>query len=85
MEEVSSTQPETKIDPLKDLALAAQGGDSSAVAALWESVERFVKMQARRRFHIVGNMSGVELDDLCQLGFRALVEAIDSYDPTRGS
>lgn len=84
MEEVS-TQTETREDPLRELALAAQGGDSSTVAALWTEVEKFVRWQARRRFHAVGNMGGVELDDLVQQGFFGLVEAINNFNPERGS
>lgn len=77
------TAPEkSKIDLL---ALEAQDGDSSTVAALWESVKGFIRWQARRRFHAVGNMGGVELDDLIQEGFFALVEAINDFNPKRGN
>ncbi len=84
MKEVG-TQPETKTDPLRELALAAQGGDSSTVAALWESVEGFIRWQARRRFHTVGNVGGAEVDDLVQQGFFGLVEAINDFNPERGN
>ena len=77
------TAPEkSKIDLL---ALEAQGGDSSTVAALWMEVEKFVRWQARRRFHTVGNVGGVEVDDLVQEGFFALVEAINDFNPKRGN
>lgn len=83
MEEVS-TQTETREDPLRELALAAQGGDSSAVAALWTEVEKFVRWQARRRFRAVGSLGGCELDDLIQEGYIAFVKSLNDYDPARG-
>lgn len=76
------TAPEkSKIDIL---ALEAQGGDSSTVAALWTEVEKFIRWQARRRLHLTGVLAGAEYDDLVQGGYLALVEAVDSYDVAKG-
>ena len=84
MEEVS-TQTETREDPLRELALAAQGGDSSALGVLWTEVEKFVRWQARRRFRAVGSLGGCEVDDLVQEGYIGFVQAINDYDPARGN
>ena len=85
MESAATVQTEARTDPLRELVLEAQEGDSSAVAALWTEVEKFVRWQARRRFRAVGSMGGCEVDDLVQEGFIAFAQAINDYDPARGN
>ena len=68
----------------EELVALIQGGDREKLAALWEQVERFVALQARRRVLFSGGLGGVEVDDLYQSGYIALVAAADSYDPAAG-
>ena len=68
----------------EELVALIQGGDREKLAALWEQGERFVAQQARRRVLFSGGLGGVEVDDLYQSGYIALVAAADSYDPAAG-
>lgn len=83
MESAVTTIEESKTDPIRALVLAAQDGDKQCMSALWESVERFIRVQAKRRFVVSGGAGGVELDDLCQSGFLALFDAVQRFDPER--
>lgn len=51
---------------------------------LWNQVERFVAMQARRRVLLSDGLGGVEAEDLYQSGYIALVAAAESYNPETG-
>ena len=68
----------------EELVALIQGGERDRLAVLWEQVERFVALQARRQILFSGGFGGVEVDDLYQSGYIALVAAVDSYDPTAG-
>ena len=68
----------------EELVALIQGGERDRLSELWEQVERFVALQARRRVLFSGGLGGVEVDDLYQSGYIALVAAADSYDPAAG-
>ena len=61
-----------------------QAGERDKLLELWEQVERFVALQARRRYYLSDGMGGVDIEDLYQSGYIALVAAADTYDPTTG-
>ena len=61
-----------------------QAGERDRLPELWEQVERFVALQARRRVLLSGGLGGVEAEDLYQSGYIALVAAVDSFDPEAG-
>lgn len=61
-----------------------QDGERDRLSELWEQVEKFVALQAGRRFLLSGGLGGVEADDLYQSGYIALVAAADTYNPTAG-
>ena len=60
----------------EELVAAVQAGDHDALLKLWEQVRRLVLKQA----HKWVGAGGLEVDDLMQCGFIAVMEAVDSYD-----
>ena len=68
----------------EELVALVQSGERDKLPELWEQVERFVVQQARRRHLLSGGAGGVEVEDLYQSGYIALVAAVDSYDPAAG-
>lgn len=68
----------------EELVALIQGGERDKLAVLWEQVERFVAQQACQWILFSGGLGGVEVDDLYQSGYIALVATMDSYDPTAG-
>lgn len=68
----------------EQLVSMIQGGERDKLVELWAQVERFVTQQANRRLVLSGGLGGVELEDLCNAGYLALVAAVDTYDPLAG-
>lgn len=68
----------------EELVMEIQRGDRDKLPELWEQVERFVSMQAHRRYLLSDGLGGVEAEDLYQSGYIALVAAADTYDPAAG-
>lgn len=75
---------EARKDQVDTLANEAKT-DPAIMPALWEAVERFIEWQSRRRYSLVGNFGGCEIEDLTQSGYLALVAAVQDYDPEKGS
>ena len=76
---------ETRKNQVDALAEAAKT-DPEIMPALWEAVERFIKLQAKKRYTLIGgNFGGCEVEDLVQSGYIALVDAVEDYEPGRGS
>ena len=65
----------------EELAAMAQAGDREALLKLWTQVRRMVYQQAMRW----AGVGGTTLEDLEQAGFIAVLRAVDSYDPSRGT
>ena len=65
----------------EELVAAVQAGDHDELLKLWEQVRRLVLKQARRW----AGVGGLEVDDLMQCGFIALMKATDTYDSDGGS
>ena len=65
----------------EELATAYRAGDRDALLALWEQTRRLVLKQAHR-WEGVGRL---ELEDLLQIGFLALMEAAGTYDSDGGA
>ncbi|MBR3561919.1 MAG: sigma-70 family RNA polymerase sigma factor [Oscillospiraceae bacterium] len=71
----------------EELALKVKSGDSNALSQLWEQNSGLAYIFARRRYNQLvtnGNTRGVELEDLKQAAFLALVRAVEYYDPEKG-
>ena len=63
----------------EEFVAVIQAGAPERMGELWEQVRRFVVMQARR-VPLEGR-ADVELDDLIQSGYLALVDAVEDYKP----
>lgn len=62
-------------------------GDDSLIPRLWEQVERFISMQARRYLRAVeerGRAPAFDVDDLVQEAYFAMLQAVDYFDAERG-
>ena len=68
----------------EELAELVQAGERHRLPELWEQVEKFVAMKARQYMILSGGAGGVEVEDLIQSGYIALVTAADTYDPLAG-
>lgn len=67
----------------EELALLIQGGERDKLVELWQQVRRMVLKEAVRWAAYRSN--GVELEDLEQAGFIALMRAVDTFDATAGA
>ena len=71
----------------EELAVKAKGGNQDALLELWEQNSGLVYVMARRKFAQLeadGNTCGVELDDLKQAAFLALVSAVGYFETEKG-
>lgn len=67
----------------EELAARVQAGDRPMLLELWDQVRRIALKEAVRWAAYRSN--GVELDDLEQAGFIALMRAVDGFDPAAGT
>ena len=69
----------------EELVAAIQAGEDR-MNELWEQMAGLVKWKAKRIMTALEacGSHGVELEDLCQSGYPALVEAVDTYHPAAG-
>ena len=68
----------------EELARKVKEGESWATLELWEAIKRFVEMKAKVYYARRGNNFRVELDDLIQAGFLAMLDAVEIFDAERG-
>lgn len=85
VEDSEDEQTSTQAETLCRLALLVQGGDTRAELPLWAAVERFAHQQAHRTFVLSHGRGGVDLDDLMQAAFLAMLQAAKTYDPAAGA
>lgn len=67
-----------------EIAAAVQAGQADRLE-LWEAVRRFAYGRAYRWCKAAEGRGGVELEDLVQCSFLALVEALETWDPKAGA
>ena len=65
----------------EEVAVLAQSGNEKSVLLLWERVKYFAKKQAGRWIAAWEGRGGVTLDDLQQVSFLALLDALDGWEP----
>ncbi len=68
---------------MEQLVEQAKGGNTIAMWALWEAVERLVKWYANR-IHLPPGC-GATFEDLVQSGYLALVDAVQGFDLSAGA
>lgn len=69
----------------EEKAVNIQQGRRECILPLWEGVQRFVYREAGRWARAWQGRGGVELEDLIQAGFLAMLEAVEDYDPAKGA
>lgn len=67
-----------------EIAAAVQAGQAD-ILELWDAVRYFAKKQAGRWLRAWEGRGGVVLDDLMQVSFLALLDALGSWKPDGGS
>lgn len=68
---------------LEELAAKAKAGEPGALLELWGAVGRFVELKARDRVRAAPGCC-VEVCDLTQAGFLAVMETADRFEPGKG-
>ena len=68
----------------EELVERVKNGESWATLELWNAVKYFVKNRARLYLIRSCHYSKVEFEDLIQVGFIAMLDAVEKYDPERG-
>ena len=68
----------------EELVAEIQTGEDR-MGELWEQVDGLVKWKAKQVIAALCGRCGVDFDDLYQSGYPALVAAVESYEPERGS
>lgn len=68
----------------EELAVRIKAGERDQLMELWEQVRDLIAWYAVRRYNAAPGLGGVEVDDLIQAGFIAMVEAVESFDPGAG-
>ena len=67
------------------LVAEIQAGAVDRMGELWEQIEKLVKWKANRVMTVLDGRGGVEFDDLYNSGYPALVAAVNSYSPEKGT
>jgi len=71
----------------EELAIKIKRGFLELLPTLWEQVQRLVYIYANRYFTLCGDAfsrAGIEVEDLVQEGYFALLDAVQAYEPERG-
>ena len=72
----------------EEIVVRIQAGETELNEVLWLQVEGLVKWQAKRVMMAIesgGYSRGVAFEDLCQVGFLAMLEAIGTYNQENGA
>ena len=67
-----------------EIAAAVQAGQADRLE-LWEAVRRFSYDRAYRWYRAMEGRGGMMLEDYIQVAFLALLDALESWDPTVGA
>lgn len=72
----------------EDQVAVIQAGAADRMVELWEQTKGLIAFKARHimtALELRGNPCGVEMEDLMQSGYLALVKAVETYEPTAGA
>lgn len=70
----------------EELALQIKAGNTELYAELWKNTEKLMIWKINKLYNIQSPRfarAGLELDDLKQLAFFALIAAVEAYDPQK--
>ena len=70
----------------EELALQIKAGNTELYAELWKNTEKLMIWKINKLYDIQSPRfarAGLELDDLKQLAFFALIAAVQAYDPQK--
>ena len=68
----------------EELAALIQDGDNARILELWQQCNAFIWKQARREIYRLEGRRGVDVNDLAQSGFLAMLDAAKSFDANAG-
>lgn len=68
----------------EELASKIQQGETGLYMQLWENIKKLIVQEAEKRYFICKGRGGVEIEDLVQCGFLALVSSVRYFDPAAG-
>ena len=68
----------------EELAVLIQDGDNARILELWQQCNAFIWKQARREIFRLEGRRGVDVNDLAQCGFLAMLDAAKSFDANAG-
>lgn len=68
----------------EELAVRIKAGERDLLLQLWMQVRDLIAWYAVRRYDAAPGLGGVEVDDLVQSGYLAMLEAVESFDPESG-
>ena len=68
----------------EEIAVQIRNGRKDLILPLWLQVERFVRKMAGQRLVLTEGFGGVEISDLTQSGFLAMLRATYSFDESKG-
>ncbi len=68
----------------EELVVEIQNGHTEYLLQLWEQVQKFVRMQAGKYLCSLGDNPPVELDELYDSGYLALLSSVRLFSPDKG-
>ena len=68
----------------EELAVLIQDGDNARILELWQQCNAFIWKQARREIYRLEGRRGVDVNDLAQSGFLAMLDAAKTFDANAG-
>lgn len=68
----------------EELAARIKDGERDKLLELWEQVRNLIARLSIRRYILTDGLGGVEVDDLIQSGYIAMVNAVEDFDPGAG-
>lgn len=69
----------------EELAMQIQGGNGEVISLLWDQCKGFIWKEAIRWKGAFPNRPDFDVEDLTQCGYFALRDAVQAFDPERGS
>lgn len=69
----------------EELAIAIQGGNDALTGELWEQCKGFIRKEATRWARAFESRPDIDVDDLIQSGYIALINAVQGFDAGKGT